>query len=250
MSNPLANYLANGEAVHGWLNQYSALFIANFSALQSKSGIKGAVGEIGVHMGRLFILLKLTATPGEKCFAIDVFSDQNKNLDRSGFGDRARFLENVRHWTGNTDIKIIETSSLDVKPDDLLAAVGSCRLISIDGGHTEECTFNDLQLSETVLDERGVIVLDDFFNQMWPGVATGASKYFLSSGTRLRPFAITPNKVYLSTINSHDFYRTMLQKTQAQHFNKTARMFGGNVDIFGCERNYRFLASPNAIGNR
>ena len=87
----LSSYLKSGEEVHGWLNQYSAAFIADLSMLQAASGITGAVGEIGVHMGRLFILLKLTAMPTERSFAIDVFGDQHKNEDHSGLGDREHF---------------------------------------------------------------------------------------------------------------------------------------------------------------
>ena len=203
--------------------------------LQAASGITGAVGEIGVHMGRLFILLKLTAVPTERSFAIDVFGDQHKNVDHSGHGGREQFLQNVSRWTGDTDVDIIQSSSLDVRPDQIIRTVGPCRLVSIDGGHTEECALSDLQLIEAVLVERGVAILDDFFNPLWPGVVTGASKYFLNPETKLRPFAITLNKLYLAAATSHEFYRRALQTTQAAHFNKTARMFGNDVDVFGVE---------------
>ena len=233
MLDQLSDYLNSGENVHGWLNQYSAAFIADLSRLQAKSEITGAVGEIGVHMGRLFILLKLTAMPAENSFAIDVFGDQHKNIDQSGHGDRETFLQNVRQWTGLTDVNIIQSSSLDVRPDQIINTVGPCRLVSIDGGHTEECSHSDLHLIEAVLIERGVAILDDFYNPLWPGVVTGASKYFLYPVTRLRPFAITPNKLYLSVPASHEFYRSALQTSQAVHFNKTVRMFGNDVDVFG-----------------
>jgi hypothetical protein len=229
----LSSYLNSGEDVPGWLDQYSAAFIADLSRLQAKSGITGAVGEIGVHMGRLFILLKLTAMLTERSFAIDVFGDQHKNIDHSGCGDRETFLQNVSRWTGNSDVNIIQSSSLDVRPDQIVHTVGRCRLVSIDGGHTEECTLSDLRLIEAVLTGPGVVILDDFFNPLWAGVATGASKYFLNPVTTLRPFAITPNKLYLSVATSHEFYRSALQTTQAGHFNKTVCMFGNDVDVFG-----------------
>ena len=231
--NRLSNYLSSGEVVHGWLNQYSAAFIADLSRLQAETRITGAVGEIGVHMGRLFILLKLTAIPTERSFAIDIFGDQHKNEDHSGFGDRETFLQNVFRWTGNTDVNIIQSSSLDVRPDQIVHRVGPCRLVSIDGGHTEECSLSDLQLIEAVLIERDVAILDDFFNPLWPGVATGASNTFSTQSRCFLVFAITPNKLYLSVPTSHEFYRSGLQTTQAAHFNKTVRMFGNEVDVFG-----------------
>lgn len=232
--NSINDYLKYGHKVHGWLDQYSAVFISELSQFQRQNGISGAVGEIGVHMGRLFILLKLTAKDNEKCFALDVFGEQQLNIDNSGFGDRDTFLRNVRHWTGDADITTIQSSSLDVKPADIIEAVGQCRLVSIDGGHTEEIAYNDLQLIETVLTERGVVILDDFFNQSWPGVAAGAAKYLLNPLTKNRPFSISPNKVYLAAPAYHEFYRSSFLPTQQKHFEKTVRMFGNDVDVFGC----------------
>jgi len=220
--------------VHGWLHQYSAAFIAELSRFQCESGISGAVGEIGVHMGRLFILLKLTAGENEKCFALDVFDEQHLNIDESGFGNRDAFLRNVRKWTGDTDVAVIQSSSLEVRPADIVDAVGPCRLVSIDGGHTEEITYSDLRLIEAVLSEAGVVILDDFFNQSWPGVAAGAAKYFLDPARTIRPFAVSPNKIYLAAPGCHDLYRNALLRLQGTRFEKTARMFGNDVAVFGC----------------
>ena len=230
----IKDYLDNSHKVHGWLHRYSAALISDLSQFQCQNGISGALGEIGVHMGRLFILLKLTALSSEKCFALDVFCQRHLNVDNSGFGDRDMFLHNVRRWTGDTDITVIQSSSLDVKPADLIDAVGRSRLISVDGGHTEEITHSDLQLVESVLMERGVVILDDFFNQSWPGVAAGAAKYFLDPPTKLRPFAISPNKIYLAAPVHHELYRNGLRRTQEEHFEKTVHMFGNDVDVFGC----------------
>jgi Methyltransferase domain len=235
MDDFLNSYLNRGQSVHGWLHQYSAAFIADLSRIQRNEGITGAVGEIGVHMGRLFILLKLTATPAEKVFAIDVFSEQHLNVDHSGFGDRNVFLHNVRQWTGNDDVTIFQASSMTIRADEIIGAVGPCRLVSIDGGHTDECTSSDLRLTESILVDSGVAILDDFFNQSWPGVASAASKYFLDPETRLRAFAISPNKLYLSSTEFHGLYREFLRKSQANFFDKTVHMFGNDVDIFGCQ---------------
>lgn len=244
----IKDYLDNGHKVHGWLHRYSALFISDLSRFQCQSGISGAIGEIGVHMGRLFILLKLTAKSSEKCFALDVFDQQHLNIDNSGFGDREAFLCNVRRWTGDTAITVIQSSSLDVKSADIIDAVGQCRLVSVDGGHTEEITYNDLKLVEAILVERGVVILDDFFNQSWPGVAAGAAKYFLNPLTKIRPFAISPNKTYLAAPTYHDLYRNAFLRTQQKHFEKTVRIFGHDVDVFGCRVTSLNQRIRNTIG--
>ncbi len=70
---PLDRYLNAPRAVKGWLNPYSAEVIADLGRLQTQLDIGGSVGEIGVHEGRLFILLRLLRGLGEKSVAIEVF---------------------------------------------------------------------------------------------------------------------------------------------------------------------------------
>lgn len=220
-------YLNNAHKVDGWLDQYSAICISDLSRFQSQNGINGSVGEIGVHLGRLLILLKLTAKPDEKCFALDVFGERH---------DCNTFLRNVHRWTGDTDMTVIQSSSRNIKPADIIDAVGQCRLVSIDGGHSEDLVYNDLQLIEAILTERGAVILDDFFNQTWPGVAAGATRFFLDPLTKIRPFAISPNKVYLAAPENHALYRDAFRRMQKTNFEQTDRMFGNDVDIFGCRR--------------
>ena len=53
------------------------------------------------------------------------------------------------------------------------------RFVSVDGGHTAEITAHDLAVADASLAEGGIIVLDDAFNEQWPGVADGVQRYFL-----------------------------------------------------------------------
>ena len=155
-------------------------------ARPDQEGINGAVAEIGVHHGRLFILMHLTSPAGQKDIAIDIFENQQLNRDHSGRGDRAQFLGNLQRWGGRpADVVIVQQSSLDLNPTDILRAVGHVRLFSVDGGHTEECVTNDLNLAQSVLCEGGILVLDDFFNEYWPEVAIGTMKFLTSSASRL-----------------------------------------------------------------
>jgi hypothetical protein len=195
------------------------------------------VGEIGVHKGRLFILLQLLTRANEKSFAIDVFSEQHLNVDRSGCGDRTEFIQNLQRWAGPTGSpEIFQMSSLDVRAADVIARVGQSRLVSIDGGHTEECAFNDLKLTEDVLAPNGVAILDDYFNQAYPGVATGVARYLSAPNAQLRPFAVTPNKVYLARETTHALYRAEMRRIEGIYFDKNASMHGTPVDIYNCQR--------------
>ena len=45
--------------VHGWLEQVDVDYILEIASYQNHSKVFGSVGEIGVHHGKLFILLNL-----------------------------------------------------------------------------------------------------------------------------------------------------------------------------------------------
>jgi hypothetical protein len=226
-------YLRYNYKVPGWLHWYTARIILDLSRIQVDAGFEGAVGEIGVYIGRLFILLKLLARPHEKAIAIDVFEDQHLNVDQSGRGDRIAFLTNLERWASTRDVELIQRSSLEVSPEEIIAKVGKCRLISVDAGHTEECAFNDLNLAEAVATDQGIILLDDFFHASWPGVCTGTIRYLFDDKTTMRPFAISPNKVYLARQAFHHKYQSELRLSQENFFEKNSRMFGHEVMIFG-----------------
>jgi hypothetical protein len=225
-------YLRRHDQVPGWLDPYSASFIVALARIQREAGIAGGVAEIGVHMGRLFILLKLLAG-SEKAVAIDIFGDQHLNLDHSGHGNRERFLANLTRHASPDNLEIIQRSSLEVLPEDIVSRAGSCRLFSVDGGHTEACTINDLMLAERAIGDRGVVVLDDYFNPSWPDVSTGAARYFLHPQAELKPFAITPNKLFLARPAWHSFYHAALMRSERDFHEKDSRMFGVDVSVFG-----------------
>jgi len=233
--------------VQGWLHPFSAEVIAAVSEHQRRAGIHGAVAEIGVHHGKLFILMAQRRGAGEGAIAIDVFEQQHLNADRSGRGDRQIFFENLRRWLPDADqVAILQRSSFDVTPHDILQRCGKLRLASIDGGHTEDCVVNDVNLVQSVLAPRGIVILDDYFNEFWPEVASGVARFVLGPDCRLQPFAITPNKTYFAAPDDAAFYRRLLREHESYYFEKTSRVFGHDVDIYGTQP-YSFSLKKRAI---
>ncbi len=238
MTTQRQTYLKRGYSrIGGWLFPYSARFINSLLELQLEADVRGSVGEIGVHHGKLFILLALGRRPDESAFAIDVFGDQHLNRDGSGAGDREIFLTNTRRWLGSESesLNVLQRSSLDVRPEEILERNGPVRLASIDGGHTEDCVINDLMLAQSVLAPKGIVILDDHFNEFWPEVSSGVARYLLDPAARLRPFAITPNKTYFATAEDVAFYRRRLRSRNEYYYEKTARLLGSDLDIFGTQ---------------
>jgi hypothetical protein len=226
-------YLRRMGGVHGWLNDFSARLILELSRFQARQGGGGAVAEIGVHHGKLFLVLFLSSQRGEPALAIDVFGLQHLNIDQSGRGDKDVFLRHVDRLAGSREgLAIIEDSSLNLRADVILREHGRIRLMSIDGAHTEEATSNDLRLAEGCLTEDGVVLIDDCFNEYWPEVSWSLARY-LAEGGALQPFAIAPGKVLLCRPPMRPRYQAMLRERFRRRVDKVARLYGHEVMIVG-----------------
>lgn len=213
---------------------FSGQAIAALSMHQNELGIQGAVAEIGVHHGKLFFVLYLTTKPDESALAIDVFGAQHLNIDKSGCGNKAVFLKHASRWSPGLDgLKIVEGSSLDLSPAQVLGAVGRVRLFSIDGSHTEVATTNDLRLADAVLTDDGVVIVDDCFNEFWPEVSTALFKFLMSGDSTLTPFAITPGKILLARQAAVARYSEWIASAFPQRVNKSSMVFGRPVKVVG-----------------
>ncbi|MCV7219386.1 class I SAM-dependent methyltransferase [Mycolicibacterium elephantis] len=212
MSREFARYRAIGHRiVTGFLQPEVLLLLDVLNSAQRAKQVSGAVAEIGVHHGRLFIGLRLLQRPGEKAVAIDIFGDQELNVDGSGHGDLQKFLSNVNLWSSMDDVVIHQGDSTKLLPERLRElAGGDIRLFSVDGGHTAEIVFSDMKLAEATLADGGIVIADDVFNQQWPGVAVGTLRY-LEQGAKLVPFLIGFNKVFFAQPDYCRLYRAEVE---------------------------------------
>jgi hypothetical protein len=138
---------------------------------------------------------------------LDIFGDQELNVDGSGHGDYEKFANNVKLWSSLDDVVVHQGDSTKLEPAKLRElAGGDIRFFSVDGGHTDEIVYSDMKLAEATLTEGGIVIADDVFNEYWPGVATGTLRY-LSDGAKLAPFLIGFNKVFFTHPEYSEFYR-------------------------------------------
>lgn len=208
--------LKEHASVEGWLGTGAITVTLMLDELQREAGATGGICEIGVHHGRLFILLALLRQQGELALAIDVFEDQELNVDYSGSGNRDIFWNNIdRHVGTRKNISTLAADSLTLSNRKILDATHNqrIRLFSVDGGHTARHLLNDVKLASQVLSDDGVVIVDDFYNAAWPGVNEGVIRYLMDAPTLL-PFCYGDNKLYMCRRDKHnimvDWVRSVL----------------------------------------
>jgi hypothetical protein len=233
VSKELNRYIKSGiKKVHGWLEQTDVDYILEIVNYQNQSNIYGSVGEIGVHHGKLFILLNLLTREDEHSFAIDLFDEQKENIDRSGLGDLRIFKSNLDNYAANNqNIEILSMNSLDLDKNFYRETSSKkFKLFSIDGGHHYKAVINDLKIAEEVMVEGGVVLLDDLLNPLWIEVVSAYSSYKLKGG-KLVAFAITKDKLYLTNSKKHaEGYQEALINVFNSKFNFLVKeLFGDKV---------------------
>jgi hypothetical protein len=219
------------KKVRGWMSCEDVRLFQELIRFQTKQKIAGHFCEIGVHHGKRFLVFFISLRPTEYAVAIDVFDQQEFNSDRSGFGDKRIFLQNLEAHAGRTDrLIILERDSASIAVDELVAAAGGkFRLFSVDGSHTAAMTASDLRLACESLALGGTIILDDYYNEMWPGVVEGACRTYhdgVFTARDIVPYAIFSTKVLFCHAKYAEGYRTHL----ATHFTEAGFR---NLVLFG-----------------
>jgi hypothetical protein len=196
--------------VEGWVFVELVDYLKCIAHFQREAKIAGNIAEIGVHHGKLLIALSHFANPAEKCVALDVFENQAANIDGSGRGHLVKFRENVdRFAPPGVEFIVVQADSLaltEVERFEIGHKHGPFRIFSVDGGHTVEHTLNDVKLAQSMLADGGVVMLDDYYNQHWPGVHEGVGLFYAHGSPRIKPFMYAHNKLFFSGIAYHERY--------------------------------------------
>jgi hypothetical protein len=183
--------------IPGYLSSIDAKLISHLLQWQETQGIRGSLCEIGVHHGRLFLLLALSRRREESALAIDLFEDDTINTG-THIGRPNALLRNAgKLQVSLSSEEVIKCSSHDLTATDILSkAPGQVRFFSVDGGHLYKDVRNDLELARKCISENGIIAVDDFFNPIWPEVSF-ATHDFLGEHPEIVPAFVTPYKLYL-----------------------------------------------------
>lgn len=197
----ISTYLRDGmEAIDGWgIDQYLAYVFRAIDRFQMLNGDSGNLFEIGVHHGRVAVLMALMARNHEHAVLIDLFERQEENIDQSGRGSREILEQNLACWAKGRPVEIVQANSLELDFASVHGLRAGIRFAHIDGGHYREVVLNDLRKTEAVLVDGGVVVMDDFEHAGFPEVNLACNEYLETADTRLAPVAMGHNKLILTT---------------------------------------------------
>jgi len=205
------HHYANGqvETVSGWLGDVDIFAIKAIGEWQAEQGIVGDLAEIGVHHGKLYFLLALHRRAGEKALAIDLYEDDTMNVGTQARRDIMLFKNAERLGIPISDDEVWKTDSTIITSEEIAARARNVRIFSVDGGHEYHHVAADLRTAASVLGDKGVIIIDDFFGKGWPDVTVAAIE-MLGEYPDLRPFLITHTKLYVCHKDAVADYRRLL----------------------------------------
>lgn len=141
------------------------------------------------------------------------------------------------------DLGVNERFTLVSNPDDL-PKDETYSMIHIDGEHSEQAVETELRWAVEHLADGGIVVVDDFRHQWFPGIASALFR-FLGQGL-LKMFTVSGNKAYLARTGDADEYYNHLQEKFAG--SKEIPVWTHYRQWDGEEVNY--IQSPNVCGQR
>jgi hypothetical protein len=226
----LQRYFARWS-VPGWFQQDAALMFMAYNQLIADQGLTGNTLEIGVYHGKSAITVASLRDESSTFTAIDAFDGlQSQDRASSDVGMKAAFLANMAAAFPTLEfLRIIAAPSATVRAD----ALGLHTFCHIDGLHTAEGTYADLRLCAEVTVPGGLVAIDDYFNQQFPGVSEGALLFARRHPGVLTPVAVGFNKVLFQRGPDSD-----LNERFGREFSylptKVTTMWGRPVSLFEC----------------
>jgi hypothetical protein len=216
-------------SLEGWFMLEAAELLNFLNDIQLKENITGDIFEIGAYKGKLTLLLAtFLRKDSELLFVNDIFDNQHLNISRSGIDANLNdFMKNIKLLFENPHfLRLLIKSSSELTIEN---TTNDIRMFSVDGGHSEQETYDDMMLASKAINDKGMIIVDDFYNSDWPEVRKGVEKYF-SVYSDLAPLIYFFNKFIFIKESARQYYYEVLEKYGLPEFCR--------------EKNYRLTTQP------
>jgi hypothetical protein len=218
----IASLIKEFETIQGMMSRLAAAAFVALLIHQNEREISGDLVEFGVYKGRSAFLLSAFRRRDETLHLVDT-----------------RVLPETRSLFGNKDGVAIHEMDSRVFFAEIPKGKGigeACRMVHIDGSHTLDNVWGDLEAAEGLLNAGGLAVLDDFQNPNFPQVQAAFFKYIYTRKSRLRPFLIGANKCFVCPDDTH---RSYIKYAESQ-FSQKIEEIGFPVQVSKTDRDRDF----------
>ena len=184
-------YINGGsDAVEGWLYRLDMVLWAVLDSIQKGLGAHGDLCEVGVYKGKALALLGMLSREHETVLGFDAYPND-------WLSETQRTMAAFCPW--HTDIRYVRGDTASLSTEELARIFPrKLRLLHIDAGHEYHEVLHTLYLFAPFVAGEGVIVMDDYHDHEFPGVAAATLDFCGNRELRrFVPFLAGANKMYL-----------------------------------------------------
>jgi|TARA_B110000914_G_scaffold209376_1_gene207652 hypothetical protein len=167
------------KGIPGWFTLDDCEHFHLVMEMQSMNGVTGDMLEIGSYHGRSTAIMAGGIRSGECIHVCDAFESDTSD----GYSNKPspeKLLANIQRV--NPDIDLAKVKIHQCLSDDLsFPEDQKFRFIHIDGGHSAEQVYSDMELAKRHLALRGIVVIDDYGHHHWPTVSEGVDKFMIDN---------------------------------------------------------------------
>ena len=187
-----------------WLDPVDLFLASRIARRLVTSHEQADVLEVGVYRGAWILSLGKNVPGMTRLVGIDPYPDEHATL-RFELPKRVAELgltSCFRHYDSWEEMERGE--SPEGQPN-------LYSLIHVDGDHTYEGVQRDLAFTQQWLAPGGVVIIDDFYNLYYPGIAAATYKWI--DREQFAPFLLTTNKAYVTRTADRDMWRTFMRQS-------------------------------------
>lgn len=178
------------KSIEGWLYPLDMLLWYALDGMQKTSQIVGNVCEVGVYKGKSLALLGMLTRESETVFAFDAFPNDWLQQTQQAMAELCPWAKRVQYVKGNT-----ADYTLTLLNERIQSKV---RFLHIDAGHEYHEVLHALYLFAPYVAADGIIIMDDYQDREFPGVAAATLDFCEQSRSRpFVPFLSGANKMFL-----------------------------------------------------
>lgn len=188
-----ARFKEEFREIPGWFNPHSVAIWDSLLSFQRQVDITGHFLEIGVWYGKSAALSTLHAAPEETCILVDPYIKDE--------------MRSTIHRIKSSNVIYAAKPSIDLVRSGMLTTdTRRFRWIHIDGEHTGPALAEDLDITNALLSDQGILAIDDFMSPSYPQITAAVFEWLANHPRDFRLFLCGFNKGYCCRVRSADRY--------------------------------------------